>query len=390
MIKVLEQVGFFPHRCVWELTLACNLRCKHCGSVAGRRRSSELSLDECLRVAGELVALGCEHVTLIGGELTLYPGWHEVGRRLVELGAQVNMISNGYSWSPKHVEQARAAGFCAVSFSVDGFERAHDEFRSPGSFERVVRAIDVTVAAGMRTAVNTTINRLNRGQLPELRKFLMDRGVVAWQVQLATPSGNMGEHRDLLLPPEDLLWLVPQIAELCRIPCPEFEICAGHNIGYFGKPESALRAADVALPFWLGCRAGCQVIGIESGGDVKGCLSLPSSVHGEHRFVEGNLKQRSLREIWSRPGAFAYNRLFKEEQLFGFCRVCRFRDLCRGGCAWGTFAQGGGGNEDCFYYQAVKHGRLDLLAEEPTAEEAGHFAGRTPGSRASFGPGGSG
>jgi radical SAM protein with 4Fe4S-binding SPASM domain len=242
----------------------------------------------------------------------------------------------------------------------------------------------------MRPAVNTTINRLNRGQLPELRKFLMDRGVVAWQVQLATPSGNMGEHRDLLLPPEDLLWLVPQIAELCRIPCPEFEICAGHNIGYFGKPESALRAADVALPFWLGCRAGCQVIGIESGGDVKGCLSLPSSVHGEHRFVEGNLKQRSLREIWSRPGAFAYNRLFKEEQLFGFCRVCRFRDLCRGGCAWGTFAQGGGGNEDCFYYQAVKHGRLDLLAEEPTAEEAGHFAGRTPGSRASFGPGGSG
>lgn len=36
----------------------------------------------------------------------------------------------------------------------------------------------------------------------------------------------------------------------------------------FGKPESALRAADAALPFWLGCRAGCQVIGIESGGDV--------------------------------------------------------------------------------------------------------------------------
>ena len=30
MIKVLEQVGFFPHTCVWELTLACNLRCKYC------------------------------------------------------------------------------------------------------------------------------------------------------------------------------------------------------------------------------------------------------------------------------------------------------------------------------------------------------------------------
>jgi radical SAM protein with 4Fe4S-binding SPASM domain len=379
VIKVLQQVGFFPHTCVWELTLACNLRCKHCGSVAGRKRSSELSLDECLRVAGELVALGCERITLIGGEPTLYPGWHEVGRRLVELGAQVNMISNGLTWSPKHIEQAKAAGFCAVSFSLDGFEKEHDEFRSPGSFERVVRAIDMCVAAGMRTAVNTTVNRLNQCHLPRMRTFLIDHGVFLWQVQLANAVGNMDEHRDLLLPPENLLWLVPQIAELCRTPCPAFEICAGHNIGYFGNPESALRAADVVLPFWLGCRAGCQVIGIESGGDVKGCLSLPSSVHGESRFVEGNLREKSLGEIWNRADAFAYNRLFNLEQLGGFCRVCRFCDVCRGGCSWGAYAQGEGGNEYCFYYQAVKHRRLDLLADEPTAEETSYFTGQTPG-----------
>ena len=373
MIEVLQQVGFFPYACVWELTLACNLRCKHCGSVAGKRRAEELSLDECLRVAGELVALGCQRITLIGGEPTLYPGWHDVGRRLVELGAQVNLISNGLTWSPKHLEQAMAAGFCAVAFSLDGFEKEHDAFRAPGSFERVVRAIDLNVAAGMRTAVNTTINRLNQGLLEELQAFLMGHGVFGWQLQLANATGNMGEHRDLVSPSEDLLWLVPQIAELCRSKRPDFEIHVGHNIGYFGRPESALRAADVELPFWLGCRAGCQVIGIESGGDVKGCLSLPSSVHGEHRFVEGNVKEQSLREIWNRRGAFAYNRLFKEEQLLGFCRVCRFRDVCRGGCSWAAYAQGGCGNENCFYYQAVKHRRLDLLAEEPAEEEIAYF-----------------
>ena len=374
MIGVLEQVGFFPHICVWELTLACNLRCKHCGSSAGKRRPDELSLDECLRVAEELVAMGCARITLIGGELTLYPHWHHVGRRLVELGAEVNMISNGMDWSPSHVEQAKAAGFSLVSFSVDGFEREHDEMRSKGSFGQVVRAIDLTVAAGVRTSVNTTVNGLNRRLLPQLRSFFMDHGVSTWQVQLATPTGNMGEHRDLLLPPEDLLWLVPQIAEMCQIPCPEFEICAAHNIGYFGKPESVLRGADVVLPFWLGCRAGCQVIGIESGGDVKGCLSLPSSVHGELRFVEGNVRENSLRDIWNRPGAFAYNRLFELEQLGGFCRVCRFRDVCRGGCSWDVYARGQGGNENCFYYQAVKHGRFDLLGEDPTAEETAYVA----------------
>ena len=373
MIEVLRQVGFFPHTCVWELTLACNLRCKHCGSSAGKRRDVELSLDECLRVAGELVALGCQRITLIGGEPTLYPGWHVVARRLVDLGAEVNMLSNGLTWSRHHLDQAKEAGLCAVGFSLDGFEKEHDELRAPGSFERVVRAIDMCVAAGMRTAVNTTIHRLNKGTLMELATFLMDHGVFAWQPQLATPSGNMGEHRDLVLPAEDLLWLVPQLADLCRIDSPGFEICVGHNIGYFGNAESTLRAGDRALPFWLGCRAGCQVIGIESGGDVKGCLSLPSTVLGEHRFVEGNVRESSLRDIWNRADGFAYNRHFKEAQLRGFCRVCRFRDVCRGGCSWAAYAQGGSENQHCFYLQAVKHGRFDLLAEEPTAEETGYF-----------------
>ena len=373
MIEVLRQVGFFPHTCVWELTLSCNLRCKHCGSRAGKPRAQELSLDESLRVAGELVELGCQHITLIGGEATLYPSWHEVARRLVDLGAQVNMITNGVTWSTRHLDQAKEAGLCAVSFSLDGFEKEHDDFRAPGSFARIVRAIDMNVAAGLQTGVNTTINLLNQGQLRQMRTFLVEHGVSGWQLQLATAAGNMEEHLDLVSPPEALLWLVPQIAELCGMNCPEFEIYVGHNIGYFGNPESVLRAADVELPFWLGCRAGCQVLGIESGGDVKGCLALPSSVHGEHRFVEGNLREKSLRDIWSRREGFAYNRLFNEKQLCGFCRVCRFRDVCRGGCSWASYAQKGGGNEQCFYYQAVKHQRFDLLAEEPTTEETAFF-----------------
>jgi radical SAM protein with 4Fe4S-binding SPASM domain len=385
VIEILQRVGFFPRACVWELTLACNLRCKHCGSIAGSKRPDELTLDECMRVAGELVELGCRRVTLSGGEPTMYPGWHEVGRRLVELGARVNLISNGLTWSTKHIDQAQKAGLCGAAFSIDGFEKEHDEFRAPGSFVKVVRAIDLSVAAGLPVAVNTTINRLNQGQLKSLRQFLMDHRVFAWQLQFATATGNMGEHKEMVSPPEDLLWLVPQIAELCRINCPEFKIYPSDDIGYFGNPEPDLRDADANLPFWIGCRAGCQVIGIESGGDVKGCLSLPSSMLGERRFVEGNVRKQSLREIWNRADAFAYNRLFKEDQLGGFCRVCRYRDVCRGGCSWATYAQGGGGNENCFYCQVVKHRRFELLAEEPTDDEIRYFHGRAPGAASAAG-----
>ncbi|MBI5543651.1 MAG: radical SAM protein [Deltaproteobacteria bacterium] len=374
MLEVLRRVGFTPRSCVWELTLACNLRCGHCGSIAGARRSDELTRDELFDVADQLVRLGCRRVTLSGGEPTLHPHWHEVGQRLARQGARVNLISNGWSWNERCAQLAIEAGLCAAAFSLDGWQKEHDALRQEGSFERVVRAIEVCVASGLPVAVNTTITRLNQHLLPELYPFLQDHGVFSWQLQFATPTGNMGQHRDWVVAPEDLLWLVPAIAELCQRQG-GLRVEPSDDIGYYGVPEAALRGKDPALPFWLGCRAGCQLVGIESNGNVKGCLSLPSAMNGERQFVQGNLRESRLEAIWNRPDAFAANRTFDEQQLKGFCRVCRYRDVCRGGCTWTryTLRQSSEGNPYCFYHQAVRHGRTELIGEEPTAAEREYF-----------------
>ncbi len=71
--------------------------------------------------------------------------------------------------------------------------------------------------------------------------------------------------------------------------------------------------------------------------------------------------------------AFAYNRGFTEAQLRGFCKVCRYREFCRGGCTWTQYTQGSADNPYCFYYQAVRQRRHDLLEEEPSAVETAHF-----------------
>jgi radical SAM protein with 4Fe4S-binding SPASM domain len=379
MIDILKQVGFSPRACVWELTLACNLRCKHCGSFAGSRRDDEMSLEENLNVADQLAALGCRRVTLSGGEPTLNPDWDRIGKRLADHCIKVNLISNGWHWTASHVERAKAAGFCGAAFSLDGFKPEHDEFRQPGSFDRVVAAIDACVAGGLPVAINTTVNKLNQRILRPLRDFMADRGVFSMQVQLATASGNMGLHRDLVVDPADLVWLVPELAAICRLNTRKFFAVAADDIGYYGKPEPGLRDDGGELPFWIGCRAGCQVVGIESNGNLKGCLSLPSSMHGETRFVEGNLRERPLAEIWKSEGAFAYNRKWSESRLTGFCRVCRYRDFCRGGCTWTVHCHagdGGEGNPFCFYYQAVRQGRFDLLSEEPTQPELEFFGGK--------------
>ena len=66
----LQVVGndYRPAYVVWELTLACDQLCTHCGSRAGDARDGELSTAEALRVVGELRQLRAKEVVLIGGE----------------------------------------------------------------------------------------------------------------------------------------------------------------------------------------------------------------------------------------------------------------------------------------------------------------------------------
>jgi 2-iminoacetate synthase ThiH len=57
-----------PNYAVWELTLACDLACRHCGSRAGRARPDELTTAEAVDLVRQMHELGIQEVALIGGE----------------------------------------------------------------------------------------------------------------------------------------------------------------------------------------------------------------------------------------------------------------------------------------------------------------------------------
>ncbi|MEZ4219613.1 MAG: radical SAM protein [Polyangiaceae bacterium] len=361
MIKLLEKYGYFPRVAVWELTLRCNLSCLHCGSRAGKPRDDELNLAEALQLCEDLAALKCRHMTLGGGEPLLRADWPIITEKLVDLGVTVGMVTNGMLWSAQTAHTARTVGLESVAFSVDGFEVAHDHLRhSKGLWRKVLNAIDVSKAAGMNVSVVTTVYERNKDDLEALRKLLDEHGVDRWQIQLGTTTGNFSDHRDLALQPEQLLDLVPRIAAMCR-DGRKPKVYVGHDVGYYGEPEERLRDPNDPIPVWTGCPAGCSIIGIESNGNIKGCLSLPSARNGEDLFVEGNLRQKSLEEIWKAEDAFAYNRKFTTEQLSGFCRTCDYAEICRGGCTWTKFSQDKmlKDNEHCYFRQLTLKQRAE-------------------------------
>jgi radical SAM protein with 4Fe4S-binding SPASM domain len=267
MLRLFHRAGLIPRRCTWEITLACNLRCGHCGSRAGQARADELSREEALRVVDELAALGCQHVTLGGGEPTLRADWTELIARLREKGVRGSLISNGLTWSRELTARAREAGI-----------------------------------------------------------------------------------------PEEIISLIPRLARLRREAGPP-DTVAADNIGYYGEHEETLRNPGGRIPFWVGCRAGLDVLGIESHGDVKGCLSLPSELNGRRDFVEGNLRERPLAGIWHDPDAFAYNRRFRVEQLRGGCAGCEYGEICRGGCTWTSVGHHGHPHEFPLCYHQLTRDR---------------------------------
>ena len=95
MQEIIERIVPVPHRCSWEITLACNLNCIHCGSAAGYCRENELTTDEALDVCDQLANLGCKEVTLLGGEPFLRKDWHLISQRLISHDIDVKIVSNG-------------------------------------------------------------------------------------------------------------------------------------------------------------------------------------------------------------------------------------------------------------------------------------------------------
>ena len=89
-----------PLYAVWEITLRCDLACRHCGSRAGVARPDELSTAECLELVRQMAELGVQEVTVIGGEAYLRDDWLEIVRAIRAHGMQCGMTSGGRGITP--------------------------------------------------------------------------------------------------------------------------------------------------------------------------------------------------------------------------------------------------------------------------------------------------
>jgi len=343
-----------PSYAVWELTLACDLACRHCGSRAGRARPDELSPAEALELVDSLAALGVRECTVIGGEAYLREDWLEIVRALVGHGIRTTMTTGGQGITAALARAMKAAGLDSVSVSIDGLEPTHDYLRAvAGSHAKALAALDHLRAVGIPISVNTQICAPTVRELEPLLELLAPRELFAWQVQLTVAMGRAADEPALLLQPYQMIEVMPMIHRIWAAGRTRgIRLWPGANIGYFGPYEHELRA-DSPDGHRSGCGAGRHSIGIEANGDIKGCPSLPTSV-----YVGGNVRQHSLLDIWERSEALRFGRDRTPAELWGHCATCYYKDTCMAGCTWtGHTLLGKRGNNPYCHHRA-----LELLA----------------------------
>jgi Y-X(10)_GDL-associated radical SAM protein len=359
-----------PIHVVWELTLACDLKCVHCGSRAGRRRRFELDTRECLEIVASLARLATREVSLIGGEAYLRHDLPEIIEAIRSHSIYCGIQTGGRYFTPARMERVVKAGLNGLGVSLDGLEPLHDRLRGvPGSFRAALDTLHRARSAGLRTSVNTQIGAETLDDLPGLLHFIVETGAKQWQVQLTVPIGNAADREDLVLQPYRLLELMPLLARLYH----EAQdngvlLMAGNNIGYFGPYEHLWRGYADDTEHWTGCSAGLNVLALESDGTVKGCPSLPTAA-----YAAGNVRDLSLESIWHAGAApIGFSRSRSRAELWGFCRTCYYADNCFGGCSWMAHSLLGrrGNNPYCHYraLELAKNGlRERILRIEPAA-----------------------
>ena len=316
--------------CVWELTLACCFRCAYCGSNGGKARENELTTAECLDVVRQLSELSCRRVNLIGGEVFLRDDWEMIVTSLTSRGIQTCIITNGYRMTPQILRSLQRANIESVAVSIDGPEDVHDAFRQKGSYVRAFDAIRALSAAGIPVSVISTLRSDNAPRLAEFCETLRQYPIFAWQLQACSPMGSAAKGGvDVTFDAQSVLAFIRSAAASVL-----FYIGAADNIGYYTPEEGFVRGLPGAV--FTGCGAGLEAIGIDSVGNVRGCESMY-----DPRFNEGNLRERTLRDIWDDPTAFAYNRQFHAKLLTGKCASCPHGCVCAGGCrSYNWFAGG--------------------------------------------------
>ena len=316
-------VTYKPYNVVWEITWKCNAKCIHCGSdCISVEKQNQLSTSECLAIIDDLKRIGMKKVTLSGGDPLLREDFPTLAFAIKSKGMDVAMITNAIALDDEKIKIIKEIKPRSFGISIDAADEwMHDYIRGhKGCFNHAMESVIKLKENGVEPSIITTTHKLNFPQLPKLRDIIKALEIGAWQIQYADFIGRM--KTETMITEAQFYKQAEFIRETQKILGYRCFVTGADVTGYMNDLTK-----EIGLGNWHGCHAGLRALGLGSDGTVRGCLSQQLD-----KFIDGNIRERSLYEIWNDPKSFAYNRCFDIKTLGGYCAECEYGAICRGGC----------------------------------------------------------
>ena len=337
-----------PYQIVWDVTYACNLRCKHCYANAGKPLPDELTTEEAKRAIDIFDRAGVTILAFSGGEPLVRPDIFELARYASDKGMYVAIATNGTLITSEIAKKMKDAGIQFVQISLDGATpETHDEFRGiPGAFERTINGIKNSVKAGFFVEIATTATRFNYKEIPDIIDLAEELKVKWFMLYNFVPTGRGKFIIENDLSPEEreevlkmlyyknketsieLLSTAPQFARVALQE--EYKEKTGEVLmpTHFYNARLPGKLANLA-EFIGGCGAGRFYMSMRPNGDLQPCVFFPLKV--------GNIKEDDFEDLWQNNKVL--NDLRNKDLLKEDCGKCPYRYHC-GGCrarAYGYF-----------------------------------------------------
>jgi radical SAM enzyme (rSAM/lipoprotein system) len=304
----------------FELTNNCNLECIHCGSDCIKDSTiPNLPSEKVLETLSQIkTKYNPSKITVVlsGGEPLVYPNVFKLGARITELGFPWGMVTNGYAWNKKRIQEAKEAGMRSVTVSLDGLEDDHNWLRGkPDSYKRAVNAIKLLVANPFYRVMDviTCINKRTIKTINQIFEQVKNLGVKRWRIFTIAPIGRAVNTPELFLNRDEHLYLFDKIMEYRQ----KGEISVNYaEADYLGKEYEKKVRDDYYF-----CMAGIKIAGVMVNGDMLACPNI------DRRFKQGNIYEDSFIDVWENKYQVFRNRKWMKK---GQCEKCKEWDYCQG------------------------------------------------------------
>jgi len=313
----------------WDITTACNLKCRHCYNCSGKARDSELTTSQCLYLIDEFVDNGVFVVELSGGEPLVRPDIFEILQKLSNSALYTILFTNATLIDETTAERFSELRLLAVNVSLDGAKpETHNTFRrSKNAYERAIQGLENLRKWDIPRNVTITVHKGNIGEISDIFDICIDLGVDEVRSSLFIPIGRGQSYTDGTLDKDEVGYVKGLLDEYNQK-----KTNSKMMVTKFPQPYDSY-ASRIFGTREL-CEAARSLCAIDSEGYILPCPIINEDLgfHSEDIYYpENNVKSESLSNIWRRSKILGIFREITVEQIHE-CSQCEFKNICGGGC----------------------------------------------------------